>query len=56
MQWIDNFPSLETQAQEQDSNPGPDHLQVASPEDQGAACQHFSGIKTLQAEAKPIPQ
>ncbi|KAJ9068755.1 hypothetical protein DSO57_1025419 [Entomophthora muscae] len=49
---IDNSPSLETQAQEQESNPDPGSPQAAGPMDCGTARPHFFGIKPLQADAK----
>ncbi|KAJ9058912.1 hypothetical protein DSO57_1007318, partial [Entomophthora muscae] len=49
---IDNSFTLETWAQEQDSNPDPESLQAAGPGDQGTACPHFPGVKPLQAETK----
>ncbi|KAJ9068876.1 hypothetical protein DSO57_1024313 [Entomophthora muscae] len=48
---IDNSSPLETQAQEQDSNPGPGSLRAAGPMDCWAARLCFLGIKPLQAEA-----
>ncbi|KAJ9066233.1 hypothetical protein DSO57_1011562 [Entomophthora muscae] len=48
---IDNSSPLETQAWEQDSNPGPGSLQAAGPMDCWAAHLCFLGIKPLQAEA-----
>ncbi|KAJ9054068.1 hypothetical protein DSO57_1018327 [Entomophthora muscae] len=48
---IDNSFPPKTQAQEQDSNPGPGFLQAAGPMDCWAACLCFLGIKPLQAEA-----
>ncbi|KAJ9048351.1 hypothetical protein DSO57_1035846 [Entomophthora muscae] len=49
---IDNSYTLETRAQEQESNPGPEYPQAARPGDQGTTCQSFSGVKPPQAEAK----
>ncbi|KAJ9077914.1 hypothetical protein DSO57_1012079 [Entomophthora muscae] len=45
------FP-LKARAQGQDLNPDHESLQAAGPEDQGAACLRFPGVKPLQAEAK----
>ncbi|KAJ9062869.1 hypothetical protein DSO57_1005991 [Entomophthora muscae] len=47
----DNFLPLEPQAQEQVSNPDPDHPQATSPKDQRAGRPHFIGIKHPQVEA-----
>ncbi|KAJ9086131.1 hypothetical protein DSO57_1007246 [Entomophthora muscae] len=47
-----NNPPLENQAQKQDLNPNPDHLQAACPEDQRASHLHFSGFELLQAEVQ----
>ncbi|KAJ9053361.1 hypothetical protein DSO57_1024877 [Entomophthora muscae] len=49
---IDNSFPLETQAQGCDLSPDPESLWAAGPEDQGAACLQFSGVKPLRAEAK----
>ncbi|KAJ9087931.1 hypothetical protein DSO57_1028179 [Entomophthora muscae] len=49
---IENSSSLETQAQEQDSNPNPGSPRAAVPMDCGAAHPHFSGIELLRADAK----
>ncbi|KAJ9051183.1 hypothetical protein DSO57_1007024 [Entomophthora muscae] len=43
---------LETQAQGRDSNPDPESLRAAGPENQGATCPRFTGVKLPQAEAK----
>ncbi|KAJ9063577.1 hypothetical protein DSO57_1039426 [Entomophthora muscae] len=48
---IGNFPHLETQVQEEFSNPGPDYLLAASPKDQEAIFPCFFGTKPPQAEA-----
>ncbi|KAJ9062792.1 hypothetical protein DSO57_1006859 [Entomophthora muscae] len=53
---IDNFPPLETQAQEQNLNPEFGLLWAAGSIDRGAAHLCFSGIKLLQAEAPTKPQ
>ncbi|KAJ9062209.1 hypothetical protein DSO57_1013076 [Entomophthora muscae] len=48
---IDNSSPLETQAWEQNSNPGPGSLRAVGPMDCWAAHPCFLGIKPLQAEA-----
>ncbi|KAJ9051377.1 hypothetical protein DSO57_1005085 [Entomophthora muscae] len=49
---IDNSSSLETWAQEQDSNPDPRFPWATSPMDQRAVCLHFPEVKPLQADIK----
>ncbi|KAJ9049391.1 hypothetical protein DSO57_1025126 [Entomophthora muscae] len=49
---IDNFPPLELQAQEQESNPEPGFPQAVGPEDHKTNHLHFSGIKPLQADVE----
>ncbi|KAJ9078464.1 M-phase phosphoprotein 8 [Entomophthora muscae] len=51
---IDNSFSLETQAQEQESNPEPGFLWAAGPVDCRTTCLHFSGIEPPQADTKCI--
>ncbi|KAJ9062604.1 hypothetical protein DSO57_1009156 [Entomophthora muscae] len=51
---IDNSSSLETRAQEQESNPDPRSPQATRPVDQRTACLCFSGIEPPQAEAKNV--
>ncbi|KAJ9082337.1 hypothetical protein DSO57_1005479 [Entomophthora muscae] len=51
---IDNFSSLETQAQEQESNPDPGFLQAARPVDSRTACLRLSGIEPPQADTKNV--
>ncbi|KAJ9071790.1 hypothetical protein DSO57_1033549 [Entomophthora muscae] len=53
---IENSFPLETQAQEQDSNPNPGYPWATGPVDCSAACLCFFGIKPLQAEAPAKPQ
>ncbi|KAJ9069308.1 hypothetical protein DSO57_1019871 [Entomophthora muscae] len=48
----DNFPPLEPQAREQESNPEPGSPQAARPEDCETARLHFSGIEPLQADVE----
>ncbi|KAJ9077631.1 hypothetical protein DSO57_1014871 [Entomophthora muscae] len=48
----DNFPPLESQAQEQESNPEPGFPWATGPEDRETARPHFSGIKPLQADVE----
>ncbi|KAJ9052047.1 hypothetical protein DSO57_1038087 [Entomophthora muscae] len=47
---IDNSSSLETWAQEQESNPDPGFSWAAGPVDRRTACPHFSGIEPPQAD------
>ncbi|KAJ9065379.1 hypothetical protein DSO57_1020232 [Entomophthora muscae] len=49
---IDNFPPLELQAQERESNPEPGFPWAAGPEDRETNHPHFSGIKPLQADVE----
>ncbi|KAJ9056729.1 hypothetical protein DSO57_1029994 [Entomophthora muscae] len=49
---IDNSSPLETQAQEQESNPVPGFPRAAGPVDCGTACLYFSGIELPQADTK----
>ncbi|KAJ9080085.1 hypothetical protein DSO57_1028840 [Entomophthora muscae] len=49
---IDNSFSLETWAQEQESNPDPEFLWAARPMDRRTACPRFSGIKPPQANTE----
>ncbi|KAJ9053199.1 M-phase phosphoprotein 8 [Entomophthora muscae] len=49
---IDNFSSLELQAQERESNPESGFPQVAGPKDCETNQPHFSGIKPLQADVE----
>ncbi|KAJ9062467.1 hypothetical protein DSO57_1010490 [Entomophthora muscae] len=49
---IDNSFPLKTQDQERNLNPDPENLWASSPEEQGATCLRFLGIKPPQAEAK----
>ncbi|KAJ9079593.1 hypothetical protein DSO57_1033854 [Entomophthora muscae] len=49
---IDNSPPLETQAQEQESNPEPGFPRAARPMDRGTARPHFSGVKPPQSDAE----
>ncbi|KAJ9077834.1 hypothetical protein DSO57_1012872 [Entomophthora muscae] len=51
---IDNSSSLETQAQEQVSNPKLGFLWAAGPVDRGTAHLRFSGIEPPQADTKHI--
>ncbi|KAJ9048342.1 hypothetical protein DSO57_1035973 [Entomophthora muscae] len=46
----DNFPPLEPQAQEQESNPEPGSPRAARPEDRETTHLHFSGIEPPQAD------
>ncbi|KAJ9057487.1 hypothetical protein DSO57_1022279 [Entomophthora muscae] len=49
---IDNYPPLETQAQERESNPEPGFPQAAGLMDCWTACLHFSGVKLPQADTE----
>ncbi|KAJ9081943.1 hypothetical protein DSO57_1009647 [Entomophthora muscae] len=49
---IDNYPPLEPQAQERESNPEPGFPQADRPIDCGTARLHFSGVKPPQADAE----
>ncbi|KAJ9088986.1 hypothetical protein DSO57_1017592 [Entomophthora muscae] len=49
---IDNSPPLETQAQEQGSNPEPGFTRAAGPMDRRTAHPHFSGVEPPQADAE----
>ncbi|KAJ9058308.1 hypothetical protein DSO57_1013793 [Entomophthora muscae] len=49
---IDNFPPLEPQAQERESNPEPGLPRAAGPEDRETNRPHFSGIKPLRADVE----
>ncbi|KAJ9069710.1 M-phase phosphoprotein 8 [Entomophthora muscae] len=49
---IDNSSLLETQAQEQESNPEPGFTQAAGPMDRGTARLHFSEVEPPQANAE----
>ncbi|KAJ9060324.1 hypothetical protein DSO57_1031923 [Entomophthora muscae] len=49
---IDNFPPLELQAQERESNLEPGFPRAAGPEDCKTNRPHFSGIKPLQADVE----
>ncbi|KAJ9050758.1 hypothetical protein DSO57_1011445 [Entomophthora muscae] len=51
---IDNSFSLETQAQEQGSNPEPGFLWATRPVDRRTACLHFSVIEPPQADTKHV--
>ncbi|KAJ9063459.1 hypothetical protein DSO57_1000049 [Entomophthora muscae] len=51
---IDNSSSLETQAQEQESNLNPGFLQATRPVDRRTARLCFSGIKPLQADTENV--
>ncbi|KAJ9051936.1 hypothetical protein DSO57_1039142 [Entomophthora muscae] len=51
---IDNYSSLETRAQELESNPKPRFLWAAKPGDCGTAHLHFPGVEPPQAETKHI--
>ncbi|KAJ9051373.1 hypothetical protein DSO57_1005081 [Entomophthora muscae] len=51
---IDNYSSLETQAQEQESNPDPGSPWAARPVDCRTACPRFSGIEPPQADTKNV--
>ncbi|KAJ9054601.1 hypothetical protein DSO57_1012667 [Entomophthora muscae] len=49
---IDNFPPLEPQAQERESNPEPGFPQAAGPEDCETNRWHFSGIEPPRADVE----